>query len=145
LENSYVTSFTITYHSGALQTSDSFFTYRTYITRNGLIRLTFERDMIKQHGYFQDGRVHLPYAESYEYRVDRSTIEAEIFRRFDLLQLRSFSHDNPGCDMGSWDMVIRTKGQTVKLSGYEAPEPFGRELVDAIRGLLNYQVEPVVF
>ncbi len=140
-----ITSFTITYYSGAMQTYDSFFTFCTYISRKGTIRLTFERDSVKRHGPSLEGEYHLPWAESYEYRIPSWEMESKIFHRFDLLELQSRPEEHPGCDMGFWTMLIRTKGQSIKLEGVYAPQPFGRELGDAIRGLLQFERAPMVF
>ncbi len=144
-DNYEITSFTITYHSGALQTFDSFFTFRTYISRKGTIRLTFERDGIKRHGSRFEGEFDLPWAEAYEYCISSWEMEEKIFRRFDLLELQSRPEEHPGCDMGFWTMLIRTKGKSVKLEGVYAPEPFGRELSEAIHGLLRFERGPVIF
>ncbi len=144
-DNDEVTSFTITYYSGAMLMSESFSTFRTYVSRKGTIRLTFERDSIKRHGSSFEREFDLPWAESYEYRIPSWEIEEKIFRRFDLLELQSRPEEHPGCDMGFWTMLIRTKGKSVKLEGVYAPEPFGRELSEAIHGLLRFERGPVIF
>ncbi len=140
-----VTTFTVVYHSGALQSIESFFTFRTYVSRNGVIRLTFERGISESDFDKFGGRYHLPISETYEYRISPYVMERNIFQVFDLLQLQSHPFDEPGCDMGSWELTVQCGRKRHALKGYEAPLPFGRELAEAISRLLAFRHKPMMW
>lgn len=138
------TAFEIKYSSGALMRADDIGFCRTFISANGVIRTTFERN-IKYSDEFEFGSdFALPVSVKYEYKL-KNNIAAEIFEDFDLLQLRSASDDMQACDGGSWEMTIYTNGINVKIKGYMPPEPFGEELSERIMSLIEYEVDPMIF
>ena len=144
MEPPAVISVEIMYCSGALLRVEEFRTCRTYISRKGVIRTTFERSINygEPCGFAEHST--LPTQESYEYRVDKD-ITSALFRKFDLHKLKTAAGDSPFCDGGSWKVVIHTATGRTSLSGFCPPEPFGKELAIEIIGLLAYKLVPMLF
>lgn len=138
------TAFEIKYCSGALMRADDFGVCKTYISAKGIIRTTFERNMKYSDEFDFDSGHALPVSITYEYKLKNNSAAA-IFEDFDLLELKSSEFDMPACDGGSWQMTIYTNGVNAKIKGYMTPEPFGEELAERIRGLIKYEIDPMIF
>lgn len=138
------TAIEITYCSGTLMRADEFGTCKTFISRKGVIRTTFERNM-SYCDSFDFGAEHLlPVKESYEYKLQEN-IAALLFEEFDLLKLKPAENDIPFPDGGSWKIMIYTNGVNIKLKGFAPPEPVGEDLADKIIRLIKYKIDPMLF
>lgn len=124
--------------------TDEFRVCKTFISRKGIIRTTFERNMRYSDSFEFGAEYMLPVKESYEYKLQEN-MAASIFEEFDLLELKTLENDNRAADGGSWQITIYTNGVNIKLRGYEPPAPFGEKLADKIRGLIKYKIEPMLF
>ncbi|WNF36858.1 hypothetical protein RJD24_21090 [Bacillaceae bacterium IKA-2] len=134
----------IKYFSGALMRSDEFGICKTFISEKGVIRTTFERNMKYSDAIDYESEYMLPVKVSYEYKL-KNNVVAAIFEEFDLLELKQVEGDMAADDGGSWQITLYTNGVNSKLKGYEAPAPFGEELAEKIRGLIKYEVDPMIF
>ncbi|TEB06565.1 hypothetical protein Psch_00097 [Pelotomaculum schinkii] len=124
--------------------ADEFRACKTFISRNGVIRTTFERNM-RYSDSFDFGVEHmLPVKESYEYKLQEN-IAASLFEEFDLLELKPAENDIPFPDGGSWQITIYTNGENIKMKGFSPPAPFGERLADKITGLIKYKIDPMLF
>jgi len=137
------TAIEITYCSGALMRADEFGACKTYISRKGVIRTTFERNRRYSDSFDFGTEYMLPVKEIYEYKLQENVADS-LFEQFDLLELKTLEND-VRADGGSWQITIYTNGVNIKLKGYEPPAPFGEKLADKIRGIIKYKIDPMLF
>jgi len=138
------TAIEITYSSGSLMRTDEFGACKTFISRKGIIRTTFERNMRYSDSFDFGAEYMLPVKEIYEYKLQEN-VAASLFEEFDLLELKALENDIRAADGGSWQITIYTNGVNIKLKGYEPPAPVGEILADKIRGLIKYKIDPMLF
>ncbi len=116
----------------------------TYISVKGIIRTTFERNRKYSNAVEDAGMNFMPVKVTYEYKL-KNNITAELFKEFNLLELKPSQFDEPACDGGIWHMKIYTNGVNYKFKGFMAPDPFGVELADRIRKLIPFHIEPMLW
>ncbi len=140
---SSITGFEISSYTGSMLGPDDIGKVvgtKTFISVEGLIRVTVERHMIKFDTELTDVET-----EIYEYKIPKEEMADKIFGKFDLSILESGDKNDRGCDMGGWSLTVYSDKGDFGFTGTYAAKPFGKELAKTILKLVKYKVKPWIF